>query len=264
MAALSPSRCRAVCVPPIWHRVMSDPTPPCARRGMAVRVPPRGHRVLTYPRPPRPGRRVSIVCVPWRLPPSSCRPANPAAPGGLAPRPCQSPHPDLPTHPPHRPHPHQALPLSQPSFPRKRGIHVPLVLTGGPQGGYAPATRPIPLSFLPSGSSASSLRPNPPTTPRPTTGRRTDSHSLPGKGPGDRSKPHHTWHHTRPHISAAAACQRLGLRLVIPPCASCHPSTAPPAALLHRGHGLLTPAPLPRPAGLASAIVARAAIQPHN
>ena len=31
---------------------------------MAVRVPPRGHRVLTYPRPSRPGRRVSIVCVP--------------------------------------------------------------------------------------------------------------------------------------------------------------------------------------------------------
>ena len=28
---------------------MSDPAPPCARRGMAVRVPPRGHRVLTYP-----------------------------------------------------------------------------------------------------------------------------------------------------------------------------------------------------------------------
>ena len=48
-------RVSTVCVPPIWHRVMSDPAPPCARRGMAVRVPPRGHRVLTYPRPFRPG-----------------------------------------------------------------------------------------------------------------------------------------------------------------------------------------------------------------
>ena len=68
MAALSPSRREClvvtVCVPPFWHRVMSDPTPPYARRGMAVRVPPRGHRVLTYPRPLRPGRRVSTVCVP--------------------------------------------------------------------------------------------------------------------------------------------------------------------------------------------------------
>ena len=45
---------------------MTDPAPPCARRGMAVRVPPRGHRVLTYPRPFRPGRRVSTVCVPHR------------------------------------------------------------------------------------------------------------------------------------------------------------------------------------------------------
>ena len=78
---------------------------------------------------------------------------------------------------------------------RGSGNPRPPVLTGGPQGGYAPATRPIPLSFLHSGSSASSLRPNPPTTPRPTTGRRTDSPSLAGKGPGDRSKPHHTWHY---------------------------------------------------------------------
>ena len=48
----------------------------------------------------------------------------------------------------HRPHPHQALPLSHPSFPRKRESTSPRISTGGPQGGYAPATRPIPLSFL--------------------------------------------------------------------------------------------------------------------
>ena len=33
-----------------------------------------------------------------------------------------------------------------------------------------------------------------------------------------------------------------------PSSASCHPGTAPPAVLLHRGHGLLPPAPLTRPA----------------
>ena len=49
-----------------------------------------------------------------------------------------------------------------------------------------------------------------------------------------------------------------------PPSASCHPSTALPAALLHRAYGLPPPTPLPRPSGPASFIAAFAAIQPHN
>ena len=44
-------------------------------------------------------------------------------------------------------------------------------------------------------STASSLRRKPQSSPRPATGRRADSPSLPGKGPGDRSKLHHTWHY---------------------------------------------------------------------
>ena len=53
---------------------------------------------------------------------------------------------------------------------------------GGPQGGQV---RPP----------ASSLRRQPQSSPRPAARRRADSPSLPGKGPGDRSKPHHTWHY---------------------------------------------------------------------
>ena len=44
-------------------------------------------------------------------------------------------------------------------------------------------------------STASSLRRKPQSRPRPAAGRRADSPSLPGKGPGDRSKLHHTWHY---------------------------------------------------------------------
>ena len=44
-------------------------------------------------------------------------------------------------------------------------------------------------------STASSLRRKPQSSPRPAAGRRADSPSLPGKGPGDRSKLHHTWHY---------------------------------------------------------------------
>ena len=87
------------------RRVRADPSPrQPMRRGLTVRAPPSWHRVPTYPWPLWPGRRVRTVRVPWQSPPSPRRPAAPAAPGGLAPHPCQSPHPDLPTHPPtHRP-----------------------------------------------------------------------------------------------------------------------------------------------------------------
>ena len=44
-------------------------------------------------------------------------------------------------------------------------------------------------------STASSLRRKPQSSPRPAAGRRADAPSLPGKGPGDRSKLHHTWHY---------------------------------------------------------------------
>ena len=92
---------------------MADPSPRHPTwRGMTVRAPPLGHRVPTYPWPPRPGRRVSAVCVPWRLPPSPCRPdstgcARRACPASLpipAPRPTHQPTQTLP--PPARHHSH--------------------------------------------------------------------------------------------------------------------------------------------------------------
>ena len=57
-----------------------------------------------------------------------------------------------------------------------------------------PAT-PNTLTYPHSGSPASSLRRKPQSTNRPVAGRRADSPSLPEKGPGDRSKLHHTWHY---------------------------------------------------------------------
>ena len=85
---------------------MSDPAPPCVRRGLAVRVPPRGHRVLTYPRPPRPRRRVSTVCVPpiWHRVRSD--PTPPCARRGLAVR--------VP------PRGHRVLTYPRPPRPRRR------------------------------------------------------------------------------------------------------------------------------------------------
>ena len=88
------------------RRVMADPSPRHPTwRGMTVRAPPPGHRVLMYPRPLRLGRRVSIVCVPWRTPPSPCRPASAgcarkACPASLpipAPSPTRAPTETLPT-----------------------------------------------------------------------------------------------------------------------------------------------------------------------
>ena len=154
------------------------------------------HDPPSVPAPAGP-RRLRQECLPRRTPghhgrgagsaPSACHGdchrrlagrTAPAAPGGLAPRPCQSPHPDLP-----------ALPPSQPSFPRKREATSPRS-NGGTTGGLRTGN---PRYALPC-----SHRPAIPT------------------------------HH--------------------PPSASCHPGTAPPAVLLHRVYGLLTPTPITRPA----------------
>ena len=172
-------RVSTVCVPPIWHRVMSDLAPPCARRGMAVRVPPRGHRVLTYPALPQRRRRVSTVCVPWRTPPSPCRPAS----TGCARRACPTPLP---------------IPAPSPTCTPTKTLSTP-----------TPGTAALPG-----------------TTKQSRASRNSDLRlELPfpsGEGLGLGGKRHH------------------------PPSASCHPSTAPPAALLHRVYGLPAQPPLPR------------------
>ena len=100
------------------------------------------------------------------------------------------------------------------------GADVPLATTAGAPGHHrlsaaSIATAPVPaglrrlrqgclprvpanprtLIYPQSHSTASSLRRKPQSTDRPAAGRRADAPSLPGKGPGDRSKPHHTWHY---------------------------------------------------------------------
>ena len=151
MAALSPARRErlvvTVCVPPIWHRVRSDPAPPCARRGLAVRVPPRGHRVLTYPWPLWLGRRVSIVCVPWRTPPSPCRSARAGCARKACPTPLPIPAPKLtrlPTKTPPPPPPGTAA-LPDTRYPAKAESHP------SPPGGEGPGVRPVspPLELAP-------------------------------------------------------------------------------------------------------------------
>ena len=54
---------------------------------------------------------------------------------------------------------------------------------------------PRTLTYPHSRPTASSLRRKPRSSPQPAAGHRTDSPSLPGKGTGDRSRPHHTWHY---------------------------------------------------------------------
>ena len=73
---------------------------------------------------------------------------------------------------------------SPPRHSRFRGNPRPPVATGGPPGGYAPATR------LRSHTAPSSLRRKPQSSLQPAAGRRPDSPSLPGKGPGVRSTSH--------------------------------------------------------------------------
>ena len=92
-------------------------------------------------------------------------------------------------------------------------------------------------------STASSLRRKPQSSPRPAAGRRADAPSLPGKGPGDRSKLHHTWHYpcgfglsgvrSKPHQVHPAiqvpprprSCSTAGTGFLRQ-----HPSRAPPPA----------------------------------
>ena len=126
-------RVSTVCVPPFRHRVMTDPAPPCARRGMAVRVPPRGHRVLTYPRPPRPGRRVSAVCVPpfWHrvmsnpAPPCARRHGRPSAA-------TRAPGADVPP----------AIPAEAPGQHRLRAVAITTVAL--PAGSHRPRQEGLP------------------------------------------------------------------------------------------------------------------------
>ena len=117
-------------------------------------------------------------------------------------------------------------------------------------------------------SPASSLRRKPRSRPRPAAHRRADSPSLPGKGPGDRSKLHHTWHYPcgfglsgvrskpQPTHQVHPAIQ------VSPHPRSCstaatgfslqHPSRAPPwpsAVPLHCGGAIGGPGLLPSPHG---------------
>ena len=115
--------------------------------------------------------------------------------GSLAPRPCQSPHPDLPALPPrHRPHPPHARPPSQPSFP-------------------------LPPASFPRKRESTS----PCSNGRTTGGLRTGNLRC-----------------VFPHFSVPITPHH-------PSSASCHPGTAPPAVLLHRGHGLPTPPPPAHP-----------------
>ena len=98
-------------------------------------------------------------------------------------------------------------------------------------------------------SPASSLRRKPRSRPRPAAHRRADSPSLPGKGPGVRSKPQPT-HQVHPVIqvpphprSCSTAATGFSLQ---------HPSRAPPwpsAVPLHCGGAIGGPGLLPSPHG---------------
>ena len=136
------------------------------------------------------------------------RPA-PAAPGGLAPQPCQSPHPHPLALPPrHHPHPHYGLPMLSTVPPPRGGT------TGGLHTGSPPRLRPPsphsreskypPLSHLVErgrvmgqrrttpgtvrlgpASEASPLQRKPQSTLQPTPGRYADKlPSLQGRGRG--------------------------------------------------------------------------------
>ena len=104
--------------------------------------------------------------------------------------------------------------------PRAPGADVPLATTARAPGQHRPSAVAIATVALPAGQhrlrqeglprvpanprtlthpqshhTVSSLRLAPQSNSRPAADRRTDSRSLPGKGLGDRSKLHHTWHY---------------------------------------------------------------------
>ena len=233
---------------------MSDPTPPCVRRGMAVRVPPRGHRVLTYPRPPRPRRRVSTVCVPpiWHRVMSD--PTPPCARRGLAVR--------VP------PRGHRVLTYPRPFRPGRRVsiVCVPWRTPPSPgrsaRAGCARKACPTPLP-IPAPAPHSSAHQNTAHTrtdysraalsPCIAGGPQGGQPLLPsphgGEGPGDGPKPHHTWHYPcgfgpswlRPGAPSPGACSGGGLgrgrRLA-------HPTT-------HQVHPAIQVPPHPRPCSTA-------------
>ena len=109
-----------------------------------------------------------------------------------------------------------------------------------------PAT-PNTLTYPHSGSPASSLRRKPQSTNRPVAGRRADSPSLPEKGPGDRSKLHHTWHY--PCGFGLSGVRSNPLPIEKPTLIS-RPSQAPTYPLsrstTHQVHPAIQVPPLPR------------------
>ena len=145
-------------------------------------------------------------------------PHNPANPRTLI-----YPHTHQHTAPTHTRRSHSLIRHS-----RESGNPRPPVLTGGPQGGYAPATRPIPLSFLHSRSSTSSLRPSPQSSPRPTPSK-AEIHPLSKCWRGGRGV-RSTFHQVQPAIQ-------------VPP----HPRPCSTAATgLHRHHPSRAPPTLAR------------------
>ena len=98
-------------------------------------------------------------------------------------------------------------------------------------------------------SPASSLRRKPRSRPRPAAHRRADSPSLPGKGPGVRSKPQPT-HQVHPAIQVSPhprSCSTAATGFSLQ-----HPSRAPPwpsAVPLHCGGAIGGPGLLPSPHG---------------
>ena len=183
MAALSPARRErlvvTVCVPPIWHRV------------------------LTYPRPSRPGRRVSTVCVP---PPCDChRPPRPrrrvAVPAGQ-PRPRQV---AVRVPPRGQGLPSACLPIPAPSgepttpptsapgvptlstvIPAKAGIHVPPLVREGHRGATHRQPAPSPghsCTLAPPPRHYGRIR-LPPPGPPPVTALPPPLELAPGEGRG--------------------------------------------------------------------------------
>ncbi len=211
---------------------MSDPTPPCARRGMAVRVPPRGHRVLTYPRPLRPRRRVSTVCVPpiWHRVMTD-------------PSPRQQARRSMAVHVP--PRGHRVLTYPRPFRPGRRvsTVCVPWRTPPSPcrpaSTGCArracPTTLPIPAPSPTCTPTKTLSTPTPGTAALPGTHNPAQATIPPlqmlERGPAK----------VAPHLALSVRLWSVrgpGGEVYLSPSASCQPSTAPPAALLHRAHGL--------------------------
>ena len=255
------------------RRAMIDPTPHRSRRGMAVRSPSRAHRVLTYPRPARPGRRVTTVRVPQKrrramTDPLAALPAArhgrpvaiPRAPGADVPSATTAGAPGQHRLRAAKKAPGHGRPLAAPpaarhdrpvAIPKAPGRDVPPASTAGAPGHDRPravAIATAPLAGRPTPAAPAGLAPHPCQSPHPDllafpphrlviaaqaaiqppiTVSRACKHSPPlqmlERGPGGEAHPHQ------------------------PPSASCQPSPAPTAVVLHRAHGPLCTTPRPRP-----------------